>query len=148
VVQRRRRGGRAVLSLGASTRAHHQRLPLWRRRAVSRGYRADGGGQRFQALNGHRQALDSAAISLSVSAVDAADIDHYWQAISADGGRERRCGWLTDWFGISWQVVPEGLGAVMSDPDPARTARAMAALMTMGKLDLAALRVAAAGAST
>ena len=102
-------------------------------------------GQRFQALNGQRSSLDSAAISLSISASDAADVDQYWQALTAGGGREGRCGWLTDRFGISWQVVPDGLGAVKSDPDPARAARAMQALLAMGKLDLAALQAAAAG---
>jgi predicted 3-demethylubiquinone-9 3-methyltransferase (glyoxalase superfamily) len=104
-------------------------------------------GQRFQALNGGPQFSHSAAMSLSVNARDAAEVDHYWNGLSANGGKEGQCGWLTDRFGVSWQVVPEGLGAVIGDADKARAGRAMQALMKMKKLDLAVLRAAADGAS-
>jgi predicted 3-demethylubiquinone-9 3-methyltransferase (glyoxalase superfamily) len=102
-------------------------------------------GQRFQALNGGPNYTHSPAISLSISAKDEAEVDHYWNALTADGGAEGRCGWLKDRYGVSWQVVPEGLGKVMSDPDPARVRRAMQAMMQMKKLDLAAMRAAAQG---
>jgi predicted 3-demethylubiquinone-9 3-methyltransferase (glyoxalase superfamily) len=103
------------------------------------------GGQRFQALNGGPQFTHSPAISLSISARDAAEVDHYWSALLANGGSEGQCGWLTDRFGVSWQVVPDGLGKVISDPDPASARRALQAMMQMKKLDLAAMRAAAQG---
>ena len=102
-------------------------------------------GQRFQALNGGPNFRHSAAISLSIKAKDAAEVDHYWAGLTANGGSEGRCGWATDRFGVSWQVVPDGLGAVLGDPDPARAKRAMQAMMQMKKLDLPALRAAAQG---
>src|SRR5437016_13908144 len=82
-------------------------------------------GQRFQALNGGPQFKHSEAISLSVSCRDAKDVDHYWSALTAKGGAEGPCGWCKDRFGVSWQVVPEGLGELLSDPDPGRAGRAM-----------------------
>ena len=102
-------------------------------------------GQRFQALNGGPTYKLTEAISLSISCKDAAEVDHYWNGLIADGGEESRCGWLKDRFGVSWQVVPDGLGALMSDPDPGRARRATQAMMTMKKLDLAAMRAAADG---
>jgi predicted 3-demethylubiquinone-9 3-methyltransferase (glyoxalase superfamily) len=102
-------------------------------------------GQRFQALNGGPHYAMTPGISLSIACKDAAEVDHYWNALTADGGKESRCGWLTDRFGVPWQVVPDGLGALMSDPDPARARRATQAMMTMTKLDLAAMRAAADG---
>jgi predicted 3-demethylubiquinone-9 3-methyltransferase (glyoxalase superfamily) len=102
-------------------------------------------GQRFQALNGGPNYTHSPAISLSISARDTVEVDHYWNALTANGGAEGRCGWLKDRYGVSWQVVPEGLGKLMSDADPARVRRAMQAMMQMKKLDLAAMRAAAQG---
>jgi predicted 3-demethylubiquinone-9 3-methyltransferase (glyoxalase superfamily) len=100
-------------------------------------------GRRFQALNGGPQFKHSEAISLSISAKDAAEVDHYWNGLTANGGAEGQCGWLKDRFGVSWQVVPDGLGQVLSDPDPTRARRALQAMMQMKKLDLAAMRAAA-----
>lgn len=100
-------------------------------------------GQRFQARNGGPNFTNSEALSLSISAKDAAEVDHYWNALAGNGGSESRCGWLKDRFGISWQVVPEGIGRLMSDPDPARGRRAMQAMLHMKKLDLAAMLAAA-----
>jgi predicted 3-demethylubiquinone-9 3-methyltransferase (glyoxalase superfamily) len=102
-------------------------------------------GRRFQALNGGPHFPHSQAISLSISAKGAAEVDHYWNALTANGGEEGRCGWLKDRFGVSWQVVPEGLGQLMSDPDPACAKRAMLAMLQMKKLDLAAMRKATRG---
>jgi predicted 3-demethylubiquinone-9 3-methyltransferase (glyoxalase superfamily) len=102
-------------------------------------------GQRFQALNGGPDVRFNEAISLSIDCRDAAEIDHYWQALTAGGGEEVGCGWLRDRFGVSWQVVPEGLGALLADADAARATRMMQAVMGMKKLDPAALRAAAEG---
>lgn len=100
-------------------------------------------GRRYQALNGGGGRPHSEAISLSVACTDPAEVDRYWAALTADGGVEVQCGWLKDRFGISWQVVPNGLEALLSDPDPARSRRAMQAMLGMKKLDLAAMRAAA-----
>ncbi len=101
------------------------------------------GGRRFQALNGGPQFRPTEALSLSISCADATEVDHYWYALTANGGQEGRCGWLKDRFGVSWQVVPDGLGALLSDPDRNRAGRAMKAMMGMKKLDLAAMKAAA-----
>ena len=102
-------------------------------------------GQGYQGLNGGPQFGFTEAISLSISCRDAAEVDHFWNGLTAEGGSEGQCGWLKDRFGLSWQVVPEGLGALLSDPDPARSGRAMQAMLGMKKLDLAALKAAADG---
>lgn len=102
-------------------------------------------GRRFQALNGGPQYSFTPAISLSVSCADAAEVDRCWEALT-EGGEPGRCGWLKDRFGVSWQVVPDGLGALLGDPDAGRARRAMQAMMGMRKLDLAAMRAAADGA--
>lgn len=99
-------------------------------------------GQRFQALNGGPQYTLTEAVSLSISCKDMGEVDHYWYALTA-GGSESMCGWLKDRFGVSWQVVPEGIGTLMSDPDDGRRARAAQAMMGMRKLDLAAMLAAA-----
>jgi predicted 3-demethylubiquinone-9 3-methyltransferase (glyoxalase superfamily) len=72
------------------------------------------------------------------------EVDSYWEQLT-DGGEPVQCGWLKDRFGLSWQVVPEGMEEVLGDPDPERAQRAMQAMLGMTKLDLAALRAAADG---
>ena len=84
----------------------------------------------------------------SSTAPDQAEVDHYWETLTADGGRPSQCGWLVDKFGVSWQVVPVQLDDVMSRPDADGVARAMAAMLTMGKLDIAALEAAYRGRVT
>ena len=101
-------------------------------------------GQRYQALNGGPHAVHSDAVSFSIDCVDQAEVDHYWSALVADGGTEGQCGWCKDRFGVSWQVVPRGLGALLGDADPGRRTRAMQAMLGMKKLDLVAMRAAAA----
>ena len=102
-------------------------------------------GQPFTALNGGPAFNFSEAISFVVDCADQDEVDHYWARLSV-GGEESQCGWLKDRFGVSWQVVPAGMGEVMGDPDPERAQRAMKAMLGMKKLDLAALRAAADGA--
>jgi predicted 3-demethylubiquinone-9 3-methyltransferase (glyoxalase superfamily) len=102
-------------------------------------------GQRYQALNGGPHYVHSEAISLSVNCDTQNEVDHYWQALTAHGGAESMCGWCKDRWGVSWQIVPQGLSALMSDPDPARAGRAAQAMMGMKKLNLAEMLAAADG---
>lgn len=97
-------------------------------------------GLAFQALNGGPMYKFTEAVSLSISCADQAEVDHYWSKL-CDGGAPGRCGWLKDRFGLSWQVVPQAMGRIMSGPGGGR---AMQAMMGMSKLDIAALEKAAA----
>lgn len=103
-------------------------------------------GQAFTALNGGPLFKFNEAISLQVFCQDQAEIDYYWEKLSAGGDPEaQQCGWLKDRFGLSWQVVPSALSAMISDGDYARSERVMAALLQMKKLDIAGLQRAYAG---
>jgi predicted 3-demethylubiquinone-9 3-methyltransferase (glyoxalase superfamily) len=104
-------------------------------------------GRPYLALNGGPEFRFTEAISLVVNCADQDEVDHYWAAL-VDGGEPGQCGWLKDRYGLSWQIVPDRMGEVMGDPDPARAGRAMQAMLGMQKLDIAALRAAAAGSST
>ena len=84
----------------------------------------------------------SPAASISVLTKDQAETDRMWSALLADGGKESMCGWLTDRFGVSWQIVPEVLPRMFSARDVAAASRARAATMQMKKLDIAALEAA------
>src|SRR5215207_1206618 len=101
-------------------------------------------GQDFIALNGGPHLTVSPAISMFVTCADQAEVDRFWEGLS-EGGEPGRCGWLTDRFGVSWQIVPKALGAMLQDPDPAKAGRVMQALMGMTKLDLDALNEAYQG---
>ena len=101
-------------------------------------------GQDFIAINGGPQFTFDEAISFTIHCADQAEVDHYWAKLT-DGGEEGQCGWLKDRYGLSWQVVPDEMGEVLGDADPARAQRAMQAMLGMSKLDLAALRAAADG---
>ena len=103
-------------------------------------------GQRYQALNGGPHDAFNDAISLSVSCEDQAEVDRLWAALTADGGKPVRCGWLKDKYGLSWQIVPKRLVELMSGSDPARSKRVMQAMMQMVKIDIAGLEAAANGA--
>lgn len=100
-------------------------------------------GQEYQALNGGRHEAFSDAVSLSVSCEDQAEVDRLWAALTADGGRPVACGWLKDKYGLSWQIVPKRMLELLADPDPGRAKRAMEAMMTMVKIDVAAIEEAA-----
>lgn len=101
-------------------------------------------GLKYQALNGGPHEKFNDAISLSVDCADQAEVDRYWAALTAGGGRPVQCGWLKDKYGLSWQIVPRRLTELLSDPDPAKGKRVMQAMMKMVKLDVAALEAAAA----
>lgn len=98
-------------------------------------------GRQFTALNGGPMYQFTPAISLMVHCRDQAEVDYYWQKL-LEGGQAQQCGWLTDQFGITWQVVPEALLGMLSDADPARSIRVTTAMLTMVKLDLSALQAA------
>lgn len=102
-------------------------------------------GQAFVGLNGAPEIRFSEAVSFLIACNDQAAVDHYWSALTADGGEEGQCGWLKDKYGVSWQVVPDRLGQLMTGSDPDAAARVGQALMQMKKLDVAALEQAAAG---
>lgn len=100
-------------------------------------------GQEYTALNGGPQFPHSEAISFQIMCADQQEADHYWDRLT-DGGEESQCGWLKDKFGISWQVVPTELMSLLSDPDPGRAQRATQAMLQMRRIDLAAIKEAAA----
>jgi predicted 3-demethylubiquinone-9 3-methyltransferase (glyoxalase superfamily) len=100
-------------------------------------------GRRFQALNGGPDFTFNEAVSFAVDCVDQVEVDRLWDALTADGGEPGPCGWLKDRFGLSWQIVPRRLDELLNDPDPERARRAMEAMLTMGKLEVAELEKAA-----
>lgn len=101
-------------------------------------------GQAFTALNGGPMFKFSPAISFVVHCETQAEVDEYWAKLSA-GGKENQCAWLDDKFGVSWQIVPNALIELLSDPDPAKAGRVMQAMMQMTKIDIAALKRAYEG---
>ena len=104
-------------------------------------------GNAFTALNGRPPGFTfTDATSFLIDCTTQDEVDHYWNALTRDGGSEGQCGWLKDKYGVSWQVVPRALGTLLGDPDPARSQRALQAMLRMKKLDIAALERAAGGA--
>jgi predicted 3-demethylubiquinone-9 3-methyltransferase (glyoxalase superfamily) len=99
-------------------------------------------GQQFLALNGGPQFKFTEAVSFIVSCDTQAEIDYYWDKLTAGGGEPSQCGWLKDKFGLSWQVAPSKIGDWITDPDKRKSARVFAAVMPMGKIDLATLQKA------
>jgi predicted 3-demethylubiquinone-9 3-methyltransferase (glyoxalase superfamily) len=102
-------------------------------------------GQSYQALNGGPEFTFSEAVSLSVGCKDQAEVDRYFDALTAEGGSPQPCGWVKDRFGFSWQLVPEEMIAMQKSGDAEGIGRMMNAMMTMQKLDIAALRAAFEG---
>lgn len=99
-------------------------------------------GQDFIALNGGPQFPHSEAISFQIPCADQAEIDRYWDLLTADGGQESQCGWLKDKFGVSWQVVTPAMGQYLGGPDEAGRQAATQAMLEMKKIDIEAMRVA------
>lgn len=100
-------------------------------------------GQRFSALNGGPMFKFTEAISLVVHCQTQREVDYYWKALTAGGGETSQCGWLKDKYGVSWQVVPDPVLALITGKDAAKSARVMQAVMGMTKLDLKACLKAA-----
>ena len=98
-------------------------------------------GHTFTALNGGPLFRFTEAVSFAVNCESQREVDHFWKKLSA-GGEEGPCGWLKDRYGLSWQVVPTVLIQVLQDRDPEKAKRAMAAMLTMKKLDIEALKKA------
>ncbi|MFI6643347.1 VOC family protein [Streptomyces sp. NPDC050504] len=102
-------------------------------------------GKELIALNGGPEFTFTEAVSLSVDCEDQTEVDDLWAALTASGGQEGPCGWLKDRFGLSWQIVPRRLTELLGDADPAVAGRVTAAMMKMGRLEVATLEAAARG---
>jgi len=102
-------------------------------------------GERFTAINGGPHYKLTPAVSFMISCQDQDEVDYYWDKLLEGGGQAVQCGWLTDRFGLSWQVIPKQLEELIGDPDPGRSQRAMTAMLGMVKIDIAAMRAAADG---
>jgi predicted 3-demethylubiquinone-9 3-methyltransferase (glyoxalase superfamily) len=99
--------------------------------------------QHVTLLNGGPEFSPSEYFSFVIDCVDQVEVDSYWDALIADGGEPSQCGWLKDKFGVSWQVVPQRLMELLSDPVPARAQAAMQAMLQMQKIVVADLEAAA-----
>jgi predicted 3-demethylubiquinone-9 3-methyltransferase (glyoxalase superfamily) len=98
-------------------------------------------GQPFTALNGGPLFNFNEAVSLQVHCKTQKDVDYYWEKLGAGGDRNaQQCGWLKDKYGLSWQIIPEGMEEMLSDPKSKKSQRAFAAMLQMKKLDIAALK--------
>jgi len=97
-------------------------------------------------LNGGPQFPHSEAFSFQVATDDQEETDRLWNAIVGNGGQESACGWCKDKWGLSWQITPRALSEAVTDKDPAAAKRAFDAMMTMGKIDIAAIQKARRGA--
>ena len=102
-------------------------------------------GQAFVGLNAGPAFKPNEAVSFQVMTDDQAETDRYWNAIVANGGSEGACSWCKDRWGFSWQIVPRTLIAALKDPDRAAAKRAMQAMMTMRRIDIATIEAARAG---
>jgi len=102
-------------------------------------------GRKFQAMTAGPHHDFNDAISIVVECDDQAELDRYWNALLNSGGQPQACGWIIDKYGLRWQIVPSSLVNMMADPDPVRSKRASDAMMTMVKLDIAALEKAYRG---
>lgn len=96
-------------------------------------------GQAFTIINGNTFFKPNAAFSLCINCDDQAEVDRLWEALTTNGGAESQCGWLTDRFGVSWQITPTRLGEMMASDDTAAVGRVTAAFLKMKKLDIAEL---------
>ena len=110
---------------------------------------ADGGvhrgGRGCLGLNGGTAFKHNEAFSFQIATDDQAETDRLWHAIVGNGGQESACGWCKDKWGLSWQITPRALTEAIADPDPAAAKRAFEAMMTMGKIDIAAIEAARRG---
>jgi predicted 3-demethylubiquinone-9 3-methyltransferase (glyoxalase superfamily) len=103
------------------------------------------GGRSFIGLNGGPDFKFTEALSLSIDCEDQAEVDRLWETLIEDGGEPSVCGWLKDRYGLSWQVIPKQLPAMLRSPDRAAAKRAMEAMLKMTKIEVAELERAFAG---
>ncbi|MEW5976019.1 MAG: VOC family protein [Acidobacteriota bacterium] len=96
-------------------------------------------GQEFMALNGGPHFTFSPAISFFVNCESQEEVDELWEKLS-EGGKKQQCGWLTDKYGVSWQIIPSVLGKLLQDRDPQKSSNVMRAMLQMEKIDIAALK--------
>ena len=101
--------------------------------------------QKFVALNGGPLFKFNESVSFVINCETQEEVDYFWDKLTADGGEESQCGWLKDKYGLSWQIAPVALLRMISDKDSAKATRAMQAMMTMKKIDIAAIEKAHAG---
>jgi predicted 3-demethylubiquinone-9 3-methyltransferase (glyoxalase superfamily) len=128
----------AVARYGEAGREHHGKPP-----GTVMTVAFELNGQPFTALNGGPVFQFNEAVSFQVNCEAQDEVDHYWEQLSAGGDpNAQQCGWLKDKFGVSWQIVPTVLVELLQDDDAARSQRVMQAVLTMKKLDIAALRQA------
>ena len=99
-------------------------------------------GQEFMGLNAGPEFKFNEAVSMYVDCEDQAEVDYFWNKLTADGGEESMCGWLKDKYGLSWQIIPKQLGELMGDPDPEKSQRVMQAMLKMQKIIVADLQKA------
>ena len=99
-------------------------------------------GQEFMGLNAGPAFKFTEAVSMFVSCEDQAEVDFFWDKLTADGGEESMCGWLKDKYGLSWQIVPKQLGDYVGGPDPVKAQRANQAMLQMHKIIIADLKKA------
>ena len=104
-------------------------------------------GQTFTVMDGPgKHGFDfNEGISFVINCKTQQEVDDYWEKLTSGGGEESQCGWLKDKFGVSWQIIPRVLMELISDPDPVKSGRAMRSMMTMKKIDIAALQRACKG---
>src|SRR5256714_14303847 len=101
--------------------------------------------EEFMALNGGPHFKFTEAVSFMVKCKNQAEVDKYWNALTADGGQESQCGWLKDKFGLSWQITPTVLIDMLNDKDPKKAGQVMKAMMQMQKIEINKLKAAYAG---
>ena len=99
-------------------------------------------GQEFMGMNAGPQFKFNEAVSMSVNCEDQAEVDYFWNALTADGGEESMCSWCKDKYGLWWQIVPKQLGELMGDSDPEKSGRVMQAMLKMQKIIIADLQKA------
>ena len=99
-------------------------------------------GQEFIGLNAGPQYKFNESISMFVNCEDQAEVDYFWNKLTADGGEESMCGWLKDKYGLSWQIIPKQLGDYIGGPDPVKAQRGLQAMLQMQKIIIADLKKA------
>lgn len=104
-------------------------------------------GRPFAALNGGPMFKFNEAISFAFQCADQAEVDHYWEQLTSNGGKPSHCGWCTDRFGVSWQVIPSRLHEILNSEDRAGAERAMQAMLQMSKIEIADMEAAFRGPS-